>query len=279
MKKARHGGDESESRQAEPQPRHRFSESLAVGLGLLELFSSETPRLGIMDLSRRSGLSKPSAHRYASTAAALGYLQQNRSRKYVLAPKAANPGLSAITTFRRSLQAQRALEELREKTGYTVSLGALDRNAVTYVYRLFGHRRGQHLADLELHAGARVPLYCTALGKALLAGHTEEARREIVFAIDVIPYGPRSIRTHQELLADVAKLNSRRPVISDEELVEGARSIAMYVPRLHVEHAIGIEVTVPAASLTVAQLRKRIGPKIVHAAKLISQAPDQRTLE
>jgi len=89
-----------------------------------------------------------------------------------------------------------------------------------------------------------------------------------------VPCGPRSIVTHRELILELRELDVREPIISDEEFVGGARSIAMYVPRPDEKRPIGIEVTVPSRHLTVSAMQERIGPAFVYAANLISQVPD-----
>lgn len=266
------GDDEPEQPYAELLLPIRTSESLERGLGVLRVFSGQAPTLRLVDIAGRAGLTQSTARRYARTLIALGYLEQDDSRHYLLAPKAAGPGLSLTASMERSLPVLTVLEELRDETGHTVSLGVLGHKDVTYLQRLFGHRRGQYAIDRELRAGARIPLYCTALGKALLATVPDVWRRRLIEDIDVIPQGPRSIITHRELIEELRTLDVREPVISDEEFVAGARSIAMYVPRPDVKRSIGIDVTVPSEAMSVAGLRQRIAPNLAYAAKLISQA-------
>lgn len=263
----------------EPARGLRISESLQRGLELLLVFSSQSPVLRLVDLASETGLTGPTARRYARTLVRMGFLQQDTDSKYLLAPRAADPGLSLIATMRRALPVLTVLEELRDGTGYTVSLGVMRHHSVTYVHRLFGHRQSQYEVDLELRAGAHIPLYCTALGKALLATLPDEWRRWLIRDIDFVPQGPRSIITHQELIRELRELDVSEPVISDEEFVVGARSIAMYVPMPNENRPTGIEVTVPSRHLTVAELQEQIGPAIVYAAYLISQVLDEPLAE
>jgi IclR family transcriptional regulator, pca regulon regulatory protein len=272
MDESLHDGDEDEQSPAARFAPLRLSKSLQKGLALLPLFSGQRPDLGIFEIAELTGLSRGTTHRYASTLVHLGYLEQNSSQRYLLAPRAADPGLSLIASMRRALPVLDVLEELRDEAGYTVSLGVLGPRYVTYVHRLFGHRRGQYRIDGGLGTGARIPLYCTALGKVLLASLTGMWRRKLISGIDFVPRGPRSITTHEELIDELETLDLLEPVVSNEELVAGGRSIAMYVPRPHEEQPIAIDVTVPSTDFTSVQLRKQIGPHIKYAAKLISQA-------
>jgi IclR family pca regulon transcriptional regulator len=251
-------------------PNPRYSRSLEYGVAILECFSSERRELGIADLADLVGLSRSTTHRYATTLLALGYLEQDSKRKYRLTARAGTPGAAAVSAVRQSARARAVLEGLRDDTGYTVSMGVLDRTRVVYVYRLFGHRLGQNAIDRDLGVGANVPLYCTALGKVLLASVSEAERRELLAGLNLVPHGPRSIMDRDKLAVELERISLRETVISDEEFVSGARSIAVFVPRPQGELPLAIEVTVPSSGYTVAQLVKEIGPRLERAAKLIA---------
>lgn len=249
----------------------KLSTSLLRGVKLLLMFSEGSQLLGVAELADLGGFSRPTTHRYASTFVQLGYLEQGHARKYRLALRAADPGTRIIRELRYSLQADEALRDLRAKTGHTVSMGVLDNTRVLYVHRFFGHRRGQHKIDLELRVGAAIPAYCTALGKTMLANLPEDERRELVTTMNLIPEGPNSILEHDTLLAELDEIDPQAPLVSDEELIPGARSIGM--PIAQRGRPIAIDVTVPSDAYTAKQLRKEIGPKVIQAAKLIAKPP------
>ncbi len=251
-------------------PDPRLSRSLEYGVAILETFSAEHQELGIARLSDIVGISRSTTHRYAATLVALGYLEQNSKRKYRLSARAADPGSAAIAAVRRDIHARAVLEELREQTGHTVSMGVLDRARVTYVHRLFGHRAGQYAIDASLGVGASVPVHCTALGKVLLASLSDAERRELLAGLRLTRHGPNTILNKRALAAELDGISSRGVVLSDEEAVHGARSIAVLVPRPSGEHQLAIDVTVPSAAYTIEQLTKKIGPRVKRAARLIS---------
>jgi hypothetical protein len=81
-------------------PEPAGSQSLERGLAILSSFQSSQPLLGVSDLSRVVGLSRSTTHRYVSTLAALGYLQQDAdTRKYRLGPRVLDLGFSAINSM------------------------------------------------------------------------------------------------------------------------------------------------------------------------------------
>ncbi len=249
----------------------RKSQSLERGLKLLLAYSGGSQLIGVAELADMVGFSRPTTHRYASTLVQLGYLEQGPRRKYRLATRAADPGTKIIQELCQVLPADEALRGLRTKTGHTVSMAALDRTRVLYVRRFFGHRRGQHRIDHSLRVGAVIPAYCTALGKVMLANLPEDERRELVTTMNLIPEGPNSIIEHDTLLAELDAIDPQAPLISDEEFVPGARSIAIPIARQGGMQPIAIDVTVPSEAYTAAQLLAEIGPKLVGAAELIAK--------
>lgn len=264
------GASDAPAPRVRPAPDPRLSRSLEYGVAILETFSAERQELGIAGLADIVGISRSTTHRYATTLVALGFLEQDSKRKYRLSARAAGPGGAAIAAVRRDVHARAVLEELREQTGHTVSMGVLDRARVTYVHRLFGHRAGQYTIDANLGVGASVPVYCTALGKVLLASLSDADRREVLAELCLAAHGPNTILDKRALAEELDTISPRGAVLSDEEARRGARSIAVLVPRPSGELPLAIDVTVPSDTYTVEQLRRKVGPRIKRAARLIS---------
>ncbi len=262
--------EKSDERMIKPGADPRLSRSLEYGVAILKSFSGGRQTLGIADIADIVGLGRSTTHRYAITLVALGYLEQNSKRKYRLAQHAADPGGTVIRTIRGEVAARAVLEELREQTGHTVSMGVLSGARVIYVHRLLAHGVGQYGADHDLGVGAGIPAYCSALGKVMLASLSDAERRELLAGIKLESHGPNTIEERDQLAAELDRISARGVVISDEELFAGSRSIAALVPRPRSEHPVAIDVTVPSSAYTVEQLRKRIGPRLKRAAKLIS---------
>ncbi len=251
-------------------PDPRLSRSLEYGIAILECFSRERQELGIADLADIVQVSRSTTHRYAITLVALGYLEQDSKRKYRLSTRVTGPSMVAIGAIRREVHARAVLEELREQTGHTVSMGVLDGTRVIYVHRLLSHRPGQHAIDGDLRVGANVPAHCTALGKVMLASLPDANRRELLAGIELTRRAPKTIADKRKLAAELERISLRGALVSDEELVEGARSIAALVARPSGEHPLAIDVTVPSGAYTVERLAKEVGPLVERAARLIS---------
>jgi IclR family transcriptional regulator, pca regulon regulatory protein len=253
-----------------PEPDPRRSLSLEYGLAMLQCFTADKPRQGIADLTDILGASRATAHRYASTLRELGYLEQDRHRKYRLASAAQNPGAAVIGRLRRELPAVAVLEMLRHQTGYTVSMAALDDTAAIYCHRLHAHRKGQYDAGGDIGIGARLPLHSTAVGKALLAHIPVEQFAYLLSHIRLRRFTTNTVTTKMLLNHAIEQCRLDGIAVSDQEHLLDARSIAVPVTDWHGTPPMAVEVTAPATDCTMQELLARAGPVLRSAAKEIS---------
>ncbi len=200
----------------------RYSQSLERGLAILGCFTPSRPVLGIADIADELGMSRSTTHRYVITLVALGYLEQGASRKYRLGLRVTDLGMSALNSTGLREHARPYLEELRQRTSYTSSLGVLDGGDVLYVDRVRSFRRAQNQVDLGLQAGSRVPAYCTALGKALLAGLPDNQLREAIAELKPAKRGPHTITSKKALRADIDRIRTDGLAVENEELAPRA---------------------------------------------------------
>ena len=245
----------------------RYSQSLERGLAVLTCFTPERPVLGIADIADELGMTRSTTHRYATTLTALGYLEQGASRKYRLGIRVTDLGMSAMSSTGLREHARPYLEELRQRSQYTVSLAVLDGPEILYVDRL---PRRQSNVDLELHTGSRLPAHCTSPGKLLLAYLPEEEQRELLAAMKLTKRCPNTITSKRALLDELATIHEEGVAVDDEELAAGLYAIAAPV-RDHTREvvaAVSLEAQSPMISL--AGLVDALSPHVVVAADRVS---------
>jgi IclR family transcriptional regulator, pca regulon regulatory protein len=223
-----------------------YSTSLHRGLAILECFSNQNTTLSIVEIAERLKLSRATTHRYATTAVRLGHLEQTPNRSYRLAAGAARPAVALLETIARYTNPIPALEMLRDATHGTVGLAILDGQRATYVQRLHADGRGQYQADLNLRAGAHIPLHCTAAGKAILASLSEDELRDALKEIRLTHDGPNAITSKTQLIIEIKHVTSDRIALSDQEQAAGVLSIAVPIENRYVEHPLAVDLTLPA---------------------------------
>jgi IclR family transcriptional regulator, pca regulon regulatory protein len=204
-----------------------FSQSLERGLAVLSTLSERRPVLGIADMAREVGLSKSTTYRYVSTLAKLNYLHQDQdTKKYSLGPRAVDLGFAALNSMELTRVAARPLQNLADETGYTVSMSVLDGADVVFVDRRRSSRGVGLGMELNLHVGSRLPAYCTAMGKVLLAFRDPADLRALMDRTDLARRGPKTITAREQLMAALTRVRQTGLAINDEELTPGLRALA-----------------------------------------------------
>jgi IclR family pca regulon transcriptional regulator len=248
----------------------RYSQSLERGLAILICFTPERPVLGIADIADDLGMSRSTTHRYVITLVALGYLEQGASRKYRLGLKVTDLGMAALNSTGLREHAHEYLEELRQRTSYTTNLAVLDGAEILYVDRVRSFRRGQSKIDLGLAPGSRLPAYCTAMGKLLLAYLPEEEQRELITEMKLTKHGPNTITSKKALLSELDEIQSEGFAVNDEELAPELHSIAAPVRNEAREVVAAVNLAAHTSMISLSELVDALSPHLVSTADRIS---------
>jgi IclR family acetate operon transcriptional repressor len=144
-------------------------------VALLDSFGPEDHDIPLTELTRRVKLPKATTFRLASQLVALDMLEKTPSG-YRLGLRLFELG-SIVYRHRRLREAALPfMEDLYEATRWTVQLGVLENMEVLYIEKI----RGKVNSARDTHAGARRPLHCTGLGKAILAFSPHEIVRAVI---------------------------------------------------------------------------------------------------
>jgi len=248
----------------------RYSQSLERGLAILGCFTPSRPVLGIADIADELGMSRSTTHRYVITLVALGYLEQGASRKYRLGLRVTDLGMSALNSTGLREHAHPYLEELRQRTSYTTSLGVLDGAEVLYVDRVRSFRRGQSKIDLNLHVGSRVPAYCSSMGKLLLANLPEGEQRDLIASMKLAKHGPNTVTSKKALREELEEIGAAGFAVDDQELAADLYAIAAPVRNESREVVAAVNLAAHSSMISLEELVDALGPHLVSTADRIS---------
>jgi IclR family pca regulon transcriptional regulator len=263
------------SKPLDPERPGKFSSSLVAGLGMLACFTAQHPVRGIADMAEELDLGRSTTHRYATTLVTLGYLEQGPSRKYRLAPRVSDVGLSLLDSMAIRQVAREPLRELRARTGHTASLGVLWGTEVAYIDRWQGSHQGQYAVDMGIGLGTRLPVHCTAAGKALLARLPAVEQQDLIAKLRLTRRTPKTIATKTALRAELERIVAGNGVaVEDEEFSAGRRALATAVVDSEGRPVAAVELAVPTGAYTSTELLKELGPKITTTAQRIVSALD-----
>ena len=248
-----------------------FSQSLERGLGILSAFTPDRPALGISELARKLDLTRSTTHRYVATLATLGYLQQDDStRKYRLGPRVLDLGFSVLGSLELREIAAPHLRRLTDATGHTSNLAIRDDTDVILIDRVRGRPGRYHHLEYTLHIGSRLPSYCSATGKALLAFLPRRDLDRLLDRIELVQRGPRTLTDKRALLAELEEVRRTGVAVNDEELDSALRSIAAPVRSRSGEVVAAVNVSIPWSPVAMNELVTELGPTIQAAARQIA---------
>ena len=243
--------------------------SLAKGLELLHCFGHESPSLSLKELSERMGWSKATTYRFAFTLQQLGYLDQDpATKRYRPALKILDLGFACLSSLGLTEGAQPYLEELFGKTHQPVHIAVLDGADIVYVAR----RADRSLTTINLFVGARLPAYCTSMGKVLLAYRPWADVRERMKGVAMKRYTPNTVTSLQRLRADLELIRRSGYGTTDQELELGVRSVAAPVRDASGEVIAAVNVSTLTSRVGPSELRTRFLPKLLETARRISAA-------
>ncbi len=142
-----------------------FSEALARGIAVIGIFSAERRQMTLSDLARSIGLPRATARRALHTLTHLGYVEME-GRLFRLTPKVLELAAAYLTSNPISSLLQPVCERLCAEVDAACSVAVLEGEDVVMIARASPLRP----VSVGLGVGFRVPAFCSALGRVLLAG-------------------------------------------------------------------------------------------------------------
>jgi IclR family pca regulon transcriptional regulator len=203
-----------------------------------------------------------------STLVLLGFLEKVADRKYRLGLRVSDLGMSALNGTGLKEHARPYLEELRRLVSFSVSLAVLDGPEVVLVDRLSSQRRRGDGFGRDLHPGSRLPAYCTALGKVLLAGLDDPA--EVLSGMKLKKQGPNTIVSKNGLRVELDRVREEKLAINDEELVKGRCAIAAPVRNSSREVVAAVGIAADTSTISVGTMVDALAPHLFSTAARVS---------
>jgi IclR family transcriptional regulator, pca regulon regulatory protein len=248
----------------------RYSQSLERGLAILKAFTPHRPWMGIAEIAEELEMSRPTAHRYASTLVALNYLEQGPRRKYRLGMRAADPGRSAVNSTAIRRLPHHYLADLRDRSMCTASLAVLDGRDIVYIDRARSSWRGQSEVAARLGPGSRLPASSTAMGRMLLAHVSRQEQREAIDASAGDTTSPEAGTAREKLLEELGRIREKGFAIADQVHVEGQRCVAAPLRSRAPGVIAAVEVAATKSAFSRGEVLERLAPLVVASAEEMS---------
>jgi IclR family acetate operon transcriptional repressor len=236
-------------------------QSLQRAFELLEGLADAGGEASLSELAATTGLPLPTIHRLIRTLVTLGYVRQNRNRRYTLGSRLIRLGESAGRQF--GTWARPYLLELVDEVEETANLAVLDGDEVVYVAQV----PSKHSMRMFTEVGRRLLPHGTGVGKAMLS---QLPRAEVLALLErtgLPAYTPNTITDPQELLDSLAQIAEQGYALDESEQELGVRCIA--VPLVGGPTLSAVSVSGPEGRLTKDAVA-RILPEVLAIAKRLT---------
>ncbi|HXP92812.1 MAG TPA: IclR family transcriptional regulator [Candidatus Binatia bacterium] len=240
--------------------------TLARGLHVVSCIAAAGTSVGLTELAQAARLDKTTTYRLSTKLVELGYLEQDADGRFRLGLHILDLGFAYLASLDIRERALPEMRRLREELDGTISLCLLDGADIVYVER-FAPKRLQ--ASLPVGVGARLPAYCTAMGKALLAELSAAERDRLLRGAKLKKFTPQTVTDRAALLHELDESRARGFAISDNEMVVGLRAAGAAIKDRDGAPIAALSVAISADRITAAELVREIGPRVRKAALLI----------
>jgi DNA-binding IclR family transcriptional regulator len=222
-------------------------QSLDRAVSVLELLGeSETP-LTLAEVCDRMALHKSTAHRALMVLERSGLVERTPENRFRLGLKLYELGSRAIEQVDIRARVQPWLRRLAAQVGETIHLGVLQKTTVVYLDKVEPSNRRVWLAS---RIGASNPVYCTAMGKAMLAFLPPEAAADIIGRIRFTRYTHRTLATPEALQRSLERVRRRGYAIDDEEVECGVRCVGSPILNEMGRPVAAVSVSGPSSRIT-----------------------------
>lgn len=240
--------------------------SLQRGLRMLQLMGQGGRGLPASEIAKLSALPVSTVHRFLVNLEAGGFLAKDELNNYHLGVACVSLGQAA----REQLDVRKVsfahLEQLNRSTRETVHLTVRHKLTAVYIEKM------ESPEPLRIHSriGASVPLYCTAVGKVMLAYLDPEERERVVNELELRRFTENTVGSIQELQAQLARIRKDGFACDMEEHEPHIRCIAAPIMDHNGAVNASLSVTGPAVRMSTNRLRE-IAPLVREAGIKISQ--------
>ncbi len=203
--------------------------------------------LGIGEISARLGFPPSTTHRIVATLMNRDYFKQDpEDKRYALSVKFLELASMVRLQFNLIAIARPHMEALVSEVKESVNLAVQDEDSVVYL----DHVRSQHsMLQLFTRPGARVPLYCTGVGKLFLSRWGEREIDRYLERTERIQHTPRTLVSRKSIMAELERIRQQGYAVDNEEMEEGVRCVAGLILD-HPRQAVGA-VSISGASMRI----------------------------
>jgi DNA-binding IclR family transcriptional regulator len=235
---------------------------------LLEEFKGDRNELGVTELSNRLNLHKNNIFRLLATLETKGYIEQNKATEnYRLCVKSLELGQAFIKQIGLVRPVKPFLKEIVKECNEMAYVGIIRQNSVICL----DLEEANQAVKVTNHVGLRLPMHCTAIGKAQIAYATEEELEKMGIFDNMKRFTPNTIVNKVEFIKQIKEVARRGYALDNEEYNPGVKCCAVPIRDYTGRVVGGISVPGPSFRMTEEVLKGEIIPVVKAAGEKASK--------
>lgn len=221
--------------------------------------------MSLSELTQRSNLSKSSIHNHLNTLANLGYVTK-KDGEYQLGLRCLTLGGYARENHRLYQTAQSVVDHLAQTTGELALVTTYNDGKSIYLYQ----NQGSNAITTDSYPGIRLPLHCTATGKAMLAFMNRDRVKKILEQEGLSKQTKNTITSSEQLFEELDRIRDRQVALDDEERILGMRGIASPIIKRDSGQVMGaLSITGPSSRIEDKEFTEKIPEIILKNAEML----------
>ena len=221
-------------------------QSLVRALTIVNRLAAADEGVTLTEVAQQVGLSPSTAHRLLTTLEQERYVHFDAERRlWSVGVQAFVTGNAFLKTRSLVVTARPHMRALMEESEETVNLAVEDQFEAIYLAQVECRQMMRAFA----RPGARVPLHCSSVGKALLSAMPASDLAKILHRQGLPRVTIKTINTTVALREDLARARARGYAIDDEEHAVGLRCIAAVVFNENADPVAAVSLSGPMARI------------------------------
>ena len=242
-------------------------QSIDRALSILEVLSDYSEGLGVTEISEQVNLHKSTVYRLLTTLIYKGYVVQDaETNKYGITLKLFELGSKKVESMDLLSVSKEYTKKLMESVNEVVHLVVREGSEIVYIDKV----EANNTIMMASTIGKRSPMYCTSVGKAILAHLPEKKVKEIWDNSKIVKYTDYTITDFEELKTELEDIRQKGYAVDNEENEIGVRCIGVPIFNRHGKVEAAISISGPAIRVTESKI-SNFSIKVMNTASLISR--------
>ncbi len=244
-------------------------QSVVRAASVLDALVDAGEALSLSQVADAARMGLPTTYRFLRTLEFLKWVERDPElKRYRIAPRVVRLAHSYMGTSALWQHAHPYLVQARREYGETFNLAILDGADILYIDRV----RTRRILTINLEIGSKLPAFCTAMGRVLLAHLPPSDALEILRQSDRTPFTAKTVTAVDKLARIIGEVREAGYAVNNGEMALELISVAAPIRNRHNQVVAALNMAVNATDYGESAVTGKLVPTVTKVARQISQA-------